>query len=192
VKQPETLAGDPNRPDDLAALLTLLDPETIGNFVWQKYVLGLDGPPPANDNVITGYPPGAGWVGPGGKFGGGPIRGGPIRSGPKPGPIVVGPNYPKGSVITIDVFPPGPQRPVPISRPVRPLKPPGLKNPQWHHDLPKKFRDIFKDEFGLDFNDPSHGRWSKARLLAGIRIGAISSTSNGKHFLKRVLPYIRF
>ena len=38
--------------------------------------------------------------------------------------------------------------------------PPGMKNPQAHHDLPqaKRFQDQWK-RVGLDINDPAYGRW---------------------------------
>jgi RHS repeat-associated protein len=36
--------------------------------------------------------------------------------------------------------------------------PPHLRNPQAHHDLPKKFKEEF-DDAGLDINDPAFGRW---------------------------------
>jgi hypothetical protein len=36
--------------------------------------------------------------------------------------------------------------------------PAGMKNPQAHHDLPRKHREKFEDA-GLDIDDPAHGRW---------------------------------
>jgi RHS repeat-associated protein len=42
--------------------------------------------------------------------------------------------------------------------------PPGMKNPQAHHDLPKKFAERFK-QAGLDPESPEHGRWVEGGKL---------------------------